>query len=123
MISIIYKEECCLHSIYWVKWLLYFLASGIPQGKLIKRQQLPKDDLGNCWHWKDLNLAINVTFYGKSIRICSCDEWTKVWSSLEAMTLNYEVNKLAVMAEQCYDVSKINLEIVSILGIYGKRGD
>ena len=55
-----------------------FLHSGIPQGKLIKRQQLPKDDLGNTWHWKDLNLAINVTFYGKVIRICNCDEWTKV---------------------------------------------
>jgi hypothetical protein len=60
----------------------YFLTSGIPQGKLIKRQQLPKDDLGNTWHWKDLNLAINVTLYGKVIRICNCDEWTKVCGSL-----------------------------------------
>ena len=26
--------------------------SGMPQGKLIKRQRLPKDELGNTWHWK-----------------------------------------------------------------------
>ena len=58
--------------------LFYCPFSGIPQGKLIKRQQLPKDDLGNCWHWKDLNLAINVTFYGKVFHIYDCDEWTQV---------------------------------------------
>ena len=62
--------------------------SGIPQGKLIKRQQLPKDDLGNTWHWKDLNLAINVTFYGKVIRICNCDEWTKEFMASEGIELN-----------------------------------
>ncbi|CAB3978488.1 EF-hand domain-containing 1-like [Paramuricea clavata] len=62
--------------------------SGIPQGKLIKRQQLPKDDLGNTWHWKDLNLAINVTLYGKVIRICNCDEWTKEFMASEGIELN-----------------------------------
>ena len=51
---------------------------GIPQGKLIKRQQLPKNDLGDCWHWKDLNIGIDVTFYGKVFHIYSCDKWTAV---------------------------------------------
>jgi len=57
---------------------LYFPSSGIPQGKLIKRQRLPKNDLGEYWHWKDLNLGINVTFYGKVFHLYDCDAWTKV---------------------------------------------
>ena len=52
--------------------------SGIPQGKLIKRQRLPKNDLGDFWHWKDLNLGIDVTFYGKVFHIYNCDKWTTV---------------------------------------------
>ncbi|XP_046865042.1 EF-hand domain-containing protein 1-like [Xenia sp. Carnegie-2017] len=62
--------------------------SGIPQGKLIKRQRLPKDDLGNCWNWKDFNLGINLTFYGKVIRICNCDEFTKEFMASEGILLN-----------------------------------
>ena len=52
--------------------------SGIPQGKLIKRQRLPKNDLGDFWHWKDLNVGIDVTFYGKVFHIYNCDKWTDV---------------------------------------------
>lgn len=54
------------------------LFSGIPQGKLIKRHRLPCNDLGDCWHWKDLNLGIDVTFYGKIFHIYNCDNWTRV---------------------------------------------
>ena len=52
--------------------------SGIPQGKLIKRQRLPKNDLGDFWHWKDFNLGIDVIFYGKVFHIYNCDGWTTV---------------------------------------------
>ena len=52
--------------------------SGMPQGKLIRRQRLPKNDLGDFWHWKDLNLGMNITFYGKVFHIYDCDKWTKV---------------------------------------------
>ena len=52
--------------------------SGMPQGKLIKRQPLPKNDQGDHWHWKDLNLDIDVTFYGKTFHITACDRWTSV---------------------------------------------
>ena len=59
-----------------------FIFSGIPQGKLIKRQRLPKNDIGDHWHWKDLNIGIDVTFYGKTFFIFDCNKWTKVlfWS-------------------------------------------
>ncbi len=52
--------------------------SGIPQGKLIKRQRLPKNDMGDWWHWKDFNLGINVTFYGKVFHVYNCNQWTAV---------------------------------------------
>lgn len=52
--------------------------SGMPQGKLIKRQRLPKNDVGDIWHWKDLNNKVNVTFYGKVFYITDCDKFTSV---------------------------------------------
>lgn len=52
--------------------------SGMPQGKLIKRQRLPKNDVGDIWHWKDLNNRQNVTFYGKVFYITDCDKFTSV---------------------------------------------
>ncbi|XP_062974594.1 EF-hand domain-containing protein 1 isoform X2 [Elgaria multicarinata webbii] len=65
--------------------------SGIPQGKLIKRQRLPKNDRGDHYHWKDLNRGINVTIYGKTFRIVDCDAFTEVlrfyamWDDTENM--------------------------------------
>lgn len=52
--------------------------SGMPQGKLIKRQRLPKNDMGDLWHWKDLNLGMNITIYGKVFHIYDCNKWTAV---------------------------------------------
>uniref|UniRef100_A0A8D2A9A6 Progestin and adipoQ receptor family member 8 n=1 Tax=Sus scrofa TaxID=9823 RepID=A0A8D2A9A6_PIG len=56
--------------------------SGIPQGKLIKRQRLPKNDRGDHYHWKDLNRGINITIYGRTFRIVNCDKFTQVSFSL-----------------------------------------
>ena len=49
-------------------------------GKLIKRQRLPKNDQGDHWHWKDLNLGVNATFYGKVFHLVNCDKFSKVWN-------------------------------------------
>lgn len=62
--------------------------SGMPQGKLIKRQRLPKDDQGNNWHWRDLNNGMNVTFYGKIFRIVNCDAFTRNFLESEGMVVN-----------------------------------
>ncbi|XP_038052074.1 EF-hand domain-containing protein 1-like [Patiria miniata] len=62
--------------------------SGMPQGKLIKRQRLPKNDQGDYWHWKDLNIDINVTFYGKVFHITHCDKWTQEYMASEGIELN-----------------------------------
>ncbi|KAJ3122477.1 EF-hand domain-containing protein 1 [Physocladia obscura] len=50
--------------------------SGIPQGVLIKRQRLPKNSQ-DFYLLKDFNVGINVTFYGKTFRIVSCDKFTQ----------------------------------------------
>ncbi|XP_070534018.1 EF-hand domain-containing protein 1-like [Ptychodera flava] len=62
--------------------------SGMPQGKLIKRQRLPKNDQGDHWHWKDMNLGINVTFYGKLFRVVDCDKFTQEFMASEGIDLN-----------------------------------
>ena len=68
----------CVHMYVRMWYVCMCLCSGIPQGKLIKRQQLPKNELGETWHWQDLNLGIDVTFYGKVFHIFDCDKWTGV---------------------------------------------
>ncbi|KAK0042970.1 EF-hand domain-containing protein 1-like isoform X2 [Biomphalaria pfeifferi] len=62
--------------------------SGMPQGKLIKRQRLPKNDQGDTWHWKDLNLGMNIVFYGKSFHITNCDKFTKDFLESEGIEVN-----------------------------------
>jgi len=47
-------------------------------GKLVRRQRLPKNDVGDFWLWKDLNVAINLPCYGRVFRIYDCDRWTRV---------------------------------------------
>ncbi|XP_072120777.1 EF-hand domain-containing protein 1 isoform X1 [Mobula birostris] len=50
--------------------------SGLPQGKLISRQRLPKDDQGRTWHWKDLNVAMDLVAYGRRYRLTGCNKFT-----------------------------------------------
>ncbi|CAL1533193.1 unnamed protein product [Lymnaea stagnalis] len=62
--------------------------SGMPQGKLIRRQRLPKNDQGDTWHWKDINLGMNIVFYGKSFHITNCDKFTKDFLESEGIVVN-----------------------------------
>jgi len=62
--------------------------SGIPQGKLIKRQRLPKNDQGEHWLWKDLNVGNDVIFYGKTFHIYDCNNYTKDFMCSEGIMLN-----------------------------------
>lgn len=52
--------------------------AGIPQGKRIKRQRLPKNERGEHYQWKDLNLAMDLEVYGVKYHIIQCDAFTKV---------------------------------------------
>lgn len=52
--------------------------SGIPQGKRIKRQHLPKNEFGAHYQWTDLNVAMDLEVYGVRYHITHCDTFTKV---------------------------------------------
>ena len=44
----------------------------------MRRQRLPKNDVGDFWSWKDLNVAMNLPCYGRVFRLYDCDRWTRV---------------------------------------------
>lgn len=73
---------------------LIYHSSGIPQGKLIKRQRLPKNDFGDYWNWKDLNIGISVTFYGKTFFLYDCDKWTNDFMTSEGIVMNPSEERL-----------------------------
>ncbi|XP_040920133.1 EF-hand domain-containing protein 1 [Toxotes jaculatrix] len=101
-----YFEEDILHSpeeVYRVRPVViyYYLEddsmciiepvvenSGIPQGKRIKRQHLPKNECGEHYHWKDLNLGTDLEVYGVKYHITQCDAFTKEFMESEGIVLN-----------------------------------
>ncbi|NWH56083.1 EFHC1 protein, partial [Geococcyx californianus] len=62
--------------------------SGLPQGKLLKRHRVPKNDRGDHYHWKDLNRGMNITMYGRTYRIVDCDPFTQVFLESQGIELN-----------------------------------
>ncbi|XP_023270810.1 EF-hand domain-containing protein 1 [Seriola lalandi dorsalis] len=62
--------------------------SGIPQGKRIKRQRLPKNEHGEHYQWKDLNLGMDLEMFGVKYRITQCDAFTKEFMEREGIVLN-----------------------------------
>ncbi|CAB3237276.1 unnamed protein product [Arctia plantaginis] len=52
--------------------------SGIWQGRLVKRAKIPKNDIGDYWHWKDLDNGKDICIYGKVFHTVSCDLFTRV---------------------------------------------
>ncbi|KFP78272.1 EF-hand domain-containing protein 1, partial [Acanthisitta chloris] len=62
--------------------------SGLLQGKLVKRHRMPKNDQGDYYHWKDLNLGMDITMYGRTYRIVNCDSFTKVFLESQGIALN-----------------------------------
>ncbi|KAL0850148.1 hypothetical protein ABMA28_012024 [Loxostege sticticalis] len=51
--------------------------SGLWQGRMVKRGKIPKNDLGEYWHWKDLDIGKDICIYGKVFHTVSCDLFTK----------------------------------------------
>ncbi|KAK7880838.1 hypothetical protein WMY93_032518 [Mugilogobius chulae] len=62
--------------------------SGIPQGKRIKRQRLPKSEFGDYYTWTDLNVAMELEVYGVKYHVCDCDAFTKEFLTSEGIILN-----------------------------------
>ncbi|XP_050673267.1 EF-hand domain-containing protein 1-like [Leptidea sinapis] len=64
--------------------------SGLWQGKMVKRGKIPKNDLGECWHWKDLDVGKDICIYGKVFHTISCDLYTKEWLESQGVELSKE---------------------------------
>ncbi|XP_068433358.1 EF-hand domain-containing protein 1 [Clinocottus analis] len=62
--------------------------SGIPQGKRLKRQRLPKNEYGAHYQWKDLNVGMDLEVYGVKYHITHCDTFTKEFLESEGIVLN-----------------------------------
>ncbi|KAF4099887.1 EF-hand domain-containing protein 1 [Onychostoma macrolepis] len=62
--------------------------SGIPQGKLIKRQRLTKNQHGDLYHWKDLNVRMDMSLFGTVYRITHCDAFTQDFMESQGIVLN-----------------------------------
>ncbi|KDR20690.1 hypothetical protein L798_04839, partial [Zootermopsis nevadensis] len=62
--------------------------SGIKQGRLVRRNRIPKTALGDFWHWKDFNIGIDVAMYGIVYHIADCDIFTKEYLQSQGIELN-----------------------------------
>ncbi|KAM9495997.1 EF-hand domain-containing protein 1 isoform 1-T2 [Clarias gariepinus] len=62
--------------------------SGLPQGKLLRRQLLPKNENGEHYHWKNLNLGVDLCVYGTVYRITNCDGFTQEFMESQGIVLN-----------------------------------
>ncbi|KAF5889374.1 EF-hand domain-containing protein 1, partial [Clarias magur] len=62
--------------------------SGLPQGKLLRRQLMPKNENGEHYHWKDLNLGVDLCVYGTVYRITNCDGFTQEFMESQGILLN-----------------------------------
>lgn len=51
---------------------------GFPQGRLVRRGKVPKNDKYDFYTWKDLNIGIDIDFYGIVYHTTDCDDYTKV---------------------------------------------
>ncbi|EGD76494.1 EFHC1 protein [Salpingoeca rosetta] len=85
--------------------------SGLPQGKLIRRQRLPKDARGNTWSWKDLNVGMNLPIYGRVFRVTDCDAFTKEF----LLSNGIELNATEQVPEDPYTVKRKVVEQPSTL--------
>uniref|UniRef100_A0A1Y1MR06 DM10 domain-containing protein n=3 Tax=Photinus pyralis TaxID=7054 RepID=A0A1Y1MR06_PHOPY len=51
--------------------------SGLEQGRLVRRGKIPKNNLGNYWHWKDLQVGKDIAINGVVYHTTDCDLFTR----------------------------------------------
>ncbi|NXQ86574.1 EFHC1 protein, partial [Nyctibius grandis] len=62
--------------------------SGIPQGTLLRRHRVPKNEHEDYYHWKDLNRGMNITMYGRTYHIVDCDAFTQMFLESQGVEVN-----------------------------------
>ncbi|KAG8229672.1 hypothetical protein J437_LFUL010004 [Ladona fulva] len=61
--------------------------SGFTQGRLVRRNKIVKNDLGDTYTWKDFNIGIDICIYGIVYHIVNCDAYTKEYLSSQGIIL------------------------------------
>ncbi|XP_066261750.1 EF-hand domain-containing protein 1-like [Euwallacea similis] len=61
--------------------------SGLPQGKLVQRGKIPKNDNGSYWHWKDLQVGKDLLFYGIVYHTVDCDVFTREYMASQGLDM------------------------------------
>lgn len=82
--------------------------SGLTQGTLVKRQLVPRGD-GSYYGLADLNVGQQVTFYGRTIRLTTCDEFTRKFMADQGI----EVPADEPQPRNPYDDARVQLETYS----------
>lgn len=62
--------------------------AGFPQGRLVTKARIPRGDGGTFWHWKDLNVGMEMDIYGIVYHVCSCDNFTREYLISQGMEIN-----------------------------------
>ncbi|CAH1104815.1 unnamed protein product [Psylliodes chrysocephalus] len=62
--------------------------SGINQGRIVKRGRVPKNEKGDHWHWKDLNVGLDIMLYGIVYHTVNCDKWTREYMASQGLIMN-----------------------------------
>jgi hypothetical protein len=89
-------------------------------GKFLNRQKMPKNDVGDTYSWKDLNLGKDIVLYGRVFGIYDCDGFTKVLRVFLICFFNDANNSLMVITihlfveEKLFDIDKIFIPIRSM---------
>ncbi|CAG9854239.1 unnamed protein product [Phyllotreta striolata] len=62
--------------------------SGIYQGNVVRRGRIPKDNFGEVWHWKDLNVGKDISLQGIVFHTVDCDKWTREYMASQGLIMN-----------------------------------
>ncbi|KAJ8964821.1 hypothetical protein NQ314_004629 [Rhamnusium bicolor] len=61
--------------------------SGLDQGRLIRRGKIPKNTMGAYWHWKDLAVGKDLSFYGTVYHTVDCDLFTREYMASQGLIM------------------------------------
>eukprot|EP00659_Diplonema_papillatum_P008062 gene8062-12397_t len=104
--------------------------SGMPQGCLLKRHQVPRPDDGGFYTFEQLTVGENVFFYGKCFHLCDCDPFTRSFLTgigvevAEGETFprdEYQTVRAKTMARRPRDAEDRHLVAVMEYNYSGKR--
>ncbi|XP_058793683.1 EF-hand domain-containing protein 1-like [Phymastichus coffea] len=91
---------------------------GFLQGKLVKRHRIPRSN-GEAYHWKDLNVGINLEIYGIVYRVYSCDAYTREFLTSQGI----DVSEPEDLPQDPYTKNRKESGVIGVLSHTSKSFD